>query len=124
MIKMSEDNRRKVSSWATIIFRSFITIGMAILLKVVPVGLYDFAAYLDDIDDRSLTSVEMRIRLEDHMAIWTPEQQVIAFQRLKAVEDSAVQNRKADSVMNLQLEELKRVLDEIVANQRLLIKNK
>ena len=69
--------------------------------------------YLSDIEARTLDTIEMKVRLQDHMRIWTPETQLIAFQRLKAVEDSSKLLRKQDSLATKERDEIKEILRRI-----------
>lgn len=121
MIKMSEEIKQKANAWLTLAFRTFMTIGMAVILKSVPMFIYDVAIWKKDAEDRMLSSVEMRIDLERHMEIWSPVAQREAFDRLKAVEDSTILNRRADSAMSAQIKEIRFVLARIERNQRKLL---
>ena len=113
MIKMSEEMKYKASSWMTFAFRGFLTIGMAILLKSVPIFIYDLANWQKDIEDRSLTSVEMRIDLERHMAVWTLENQASAFARLAQTEKAIIELRKADKISAADRDLIKESLNRI-----------
>ena len=73
-----------------------------------------FGQYIQDLESRTPSSVQMKVRLEDHMEIWTPEMQLTAFQRLKAVEDSAVRFKKVDSIAFVERQEIKKKLNEIL----------
>lgn len=115
---MSEEIRRKANSWVTLIYRAFITIGMAVILKSLPMFIYDVARWQKDIEDRTLTSVEMRIDLERHMAVWTPEAQITAFNRLKESETSIRNLQIADSLAKIEREEMHKILSKIEINTR------
>ena len=69
--------------------------------------------YLSDIEARTLDTIEMKVRLQDHMNVWTPEIQLTSFQRLKSVEDSAKRFKKQDSLTVLEINEIKAILKRI-----------
>lgn len=118
MITVSERNKRKVGSWGTIIYRTFVGIAMVILLKSIPIFIYDAAKWQKDIEDRTISTVELRIDLERHMAIWTLEAQASAFMRLKSTEEAIISLRKADSVAKIERENIRKLLSKIEINTR------
>jgi hypothetical protein len=73
-----------------------------------------FGQYIQDIESRTLESVQMKVRLEDHMKIWTPEVQLTSFQRLAAVEDSTLRLSKQDSLAKLERDVIKTKLNLIL----------
>lgn len=118
MTGMSEEVKRKANSWITFAYRSFIGVGMAIMLKSVPMFIYDFAKWQKDVEDRTLSSVEMRIDLERHMAIWTVTTPKEAFDRLKATETAIIALKKADSLSAIDRAQMRNILAQIERNTR------
>jgi len=115
---MSEEIKRKANSWITFAYRAFIGVGMAVMLKSVPVFIYDFASWQKDVEDRTLSSVEMRIDLERHMAIWSLEAQAKAFGRLGATEKAINELRKSDSLAEIDRAQMRALLAQIEINTR------
>ena len=118
VLKMSNEQKQKASSWMNLAYRTFLTIGMAILLRSVPVFIYDLAIWKKDVDDRTLSTVEMRIDLERHMEIWTTTTPREAFDRLKATEAAIITLKKADSLAEIDREQMKLLLAKIEFNTR------
>ena len=61
-----------------------------------------FGQYIQRLDERTPQSVEMRVRLEDHMLVWTEETTYGAFARLKAVEDTVIVLERVDSMAKVE----------------------
>ena len=115
MIKMSEEIKQKAKSWADIIYKTFVGVILVMIFKSIPIGAYNIVEYLDDMEDRTLSSVEMRIDLERHMAVWTETTPKEAFGRLRAVEEAAAKNLKADSINLVEHQKLNALLKEVLA---------
>ena len=64
-------------------------------------------SYMSDINSRTLSTVEMRVRLEDHMESWTPVRQEKAFERLRSTEIGIIELRKEDSLSAVDRKEMK-----------------
>ena len=67
-----------------------------------------FGQYIQSLEERTPQSVEMRVRLEDHMLVWTEETTYGAFARLVAVEDTVVKLARVDSVAQIERFEARR----------------
>lgn len=74
------------------------------LLIVIILNTVKITTYVAEIESRTLSSVEMKVRLEDHMATWTPVRQEKAFERLGEAEEAILELKKSDE---LTLEEMK-----------------
>ena len=118
MIVMSDEIKQKANSWMNIAFRTFITIGMAILLKSVPIFIYDVSAWKTDVESRTISTVEMRIDLERHMQIWTLERQALAFSRLSDTEKAIKDLKKSDSLSAIDRAKMREILKKIELNTR------
>lgn len=75
--------------------------GPSIMITLIGLAL-GLGQYIQSMDSRTLSTVEMRIDLERHMKIWTTTTPKEAFARLEAVEDSAIQFKSADSLAKIE----------------------
>lgn len=92
-------NEIKKSGWIS----SVITPALLVLILSQAVK---FTNYVSDLESRTLDTVEMKVRLQDHMISWTPVRQEKAFGRLENVEEDVIRLRKTDSLI---LEALNRI---------------
>lgn len=113
MIKMSEEQKVKASSFITLAYRAFIGIAMVILLKTIPLFIYDAAQWQRDIESRTLSSVEVRIDLERHLKVNNR-----ALERLLYNENAIISLQKADSLSILDRSQMRTLLEQIEKNTR------
>ena len=83
------------------------------LLIVIIFNTVKITAYISEIESRTLSSVEMKVRLEDHMATWTPVRQEKAFERLAQTEEAIIELKEADRISELDRKQIKESLARI-----------
>lgn len=89
------------------------------LLIVIIFNTVKITKYITEIESRTLSSVEMKVRLEDSMAAVSSNEKVKMVKRIDLTEKNIVMLKQADSIGEIDRKEMKESLSRIEKKLRI-----